>query len=236
MVNAILLHVVSNISGFDFDVSIVPEFRMESTRFEYAATSYGGVVDFLIVKGPPDSISNYGLPLSFRFSALLIPPSSVQNFYLGDLSSRLRTQIWSNISRQTFTKPREMGLGMQYHRLLWQVHHIADNTSKYLRYLRDEIVDDLRSLSTFRGCVTNGEIWVFFIFNAAHSGEGGTVSISDEFRLGEDLSGLPLVLGLLSDWVSFNHYSSFEYPNLISSIQIMNSKEREQQFFKYFSA
>jgi len=28
-------------------------------------------------------------------------------------------------------KPREMGLGMQYLRLLWHVRHIADNTSKY---------------------------------------------------------------------------------------------------------
>ncbi len=67
--------------------------------------------------------------------------------------------------------------------------------SRYL--LRETIVDDLHSLSTFRGCVTNGEIWVFFIFNVADSGKGGTVWISKEFRLGEDLSGLPLVLGLL---------------------------------------
>jgi hypothetical protein len=63
LVNAILLHVVSNISGVEVDVSIVPEFRMESTRFEYAATSYGGVVDFLIVKGPPASISKYEIQL-----------------------------------------------------------------------------------------------------------------------------------------------------------------------------
>ena len=59
MVSAVLLHVVSNISGVETDVSIVPEFRMESTRSEYGATSYGGVVDFLIVKGPPASISKY---------------------------------------------------------------------------------------------------------------------------------------------------------------------------------
>jgi hypothetical protein len=73
------------------------------------------------------------------------------------------------------------------------------------------------------------------IFNAADSGEGGTVSISDEFRLREDLAGLPLVLGLLSDWVSFNcYFTSFKSPNLIS-IQIMNSKERKQQFFTYFN-
>lgn len=56
LVNAILLHIVSNLSRNGVDVSIVPEFRMEPTRFEYAATSYGGIVDFLIVKGPPASI------------------------------------------------------------------------------------------------------------------------------------------------------------------------------------
>ena len=54
------------------------------------------------------------------------------------------------------------------------------------------------SLSTLRSCVTDGESWVFFIFDAADSGEGGTVSISEEFCLGDDdddLSGLSLVLG-----------------------------------------
>jgi len=78
------------------------------------------------------------------------------------------------------------------------------------RLLRENnIVDELRSLSTFRGCVTNGETWVFFIFNAAESGEGGTVSISEEFNLRENFSGLPLVLGLLGDWVSLNLLSEF---------------------------
>ena len=60
LVNAILLHIVSNISDAEVDVGIIPEFRMESTtQFEYAATSYGDVVNFLIVKGPPASISKY---------------------------------------------------------------------------------------------------------------------------------------------------------------------------------
>jgi hypothetical protein len=129
LVNIILLHVVSNISNVEVDVGIVPEFRMDSTRFEYAPTSYGGIIDSLIVKGPPASIS-MKFSSDFHLPPLLIPTSSVQNFYWTDLSSRLRTQIWSNTSRQTFTKPREMGLGMQYLRLLWQLRHIADNTSK----------------------------------------------------------------------------------------------------------
>ena len=69
LVNAILLHVVSNISGTEVDVSIIPEFRMAATRFEYAATSYGGVVDFLIVKGPPASIGQYQMNIAHIFFA-----------------------------------------------------------------------------------------------------------------------------------------------------------------------
>lgn len=68
---------------------------------------------------------------------------------------------------------------------------------------RDPTVDDPRSLSTFRGSVTNGETWLFFSFNVDDSSEGGSVAISKEFRLGDDMSGLPLILGLLSDWVRF---------------------------------
>ena len=67
----------------------------------------------------------------------------------------------------------------------------------------DTTVDVLHSLSTFRGSITNAETWLFFSFNADDSGEGGSVAISKEFRLGDDLSGLPLILGLLSDWVRF---------------------------------
>lgn len=32
------------------------------------------------------------------------------------------------------------------------------------------------------------------------------MSISRDFHIGQDLSGLPLVLGLLSDWVNYNHF------------------------------
>ena len=96
------------------------------------------------------------------------------------------------------------------------------------------------SLSTLRSCVTNGESWVFFIFDAADSGEGGTVSILEEFCLGDDdddLSGLSLVLGLLSDWVRAKAFFNPQFESLPFrlSIQILNSKEKEQRFFTYFN-
>jgi len=52
LVNAILLHIVSNLSGEGVDVNIIPEFRMPATKFEYANMSFGGVVDYLIIKCP----------------------------------------------------------------------------------------------------------------------------------------------------------------------------------------
>jgi hypothetical protein len=45
---------VSNLSDGKVDISIVPEFQMVSTPFEYAVTSYESMVNFLIVKGPSD--------------------------------------------------------------------------------------------------------------------------------------------------------------------------------------
>ena len=64
----------------------------------------------------------------------------------------------------------------------------------------------------------------------ADSGEGGTLSISNEFRLREDLSGLPLVLGLLGDWVSFNRcFSHSKDPSDTSSDHELKRK-REAGF------
>ena len=62
---------VSNLSGNGVDVSIVPEFRLEATRLEYAATSYGGTVDFLIVRGPSSDI---GLDKYISHPVLLLIP------------------------------------------------------------------------------------------------------------------------------------------------------------------
>jgi len=45
--------------------------------------------------------------------------------------------------------------------------------------------------------------------------KGGRVSISDEYKLEDDLRGLPTVLALLSDW-------------------IVHGKDDKQKFFTYF--
>lgn len=44
----------------------------------------------------------------------------------------------------------------------------------------------------------------FLVYNKTHgSRSGGNVSLLPQIRLENDLSGLPLVLGLLCDWVRF---------------------------------
>jgi hypothetical protein len=103
---------------------------------------------------------------------------------------------------------------------------------------REKVIDDLHSLDVQGLCHKRRNLAFIFIFNAAETGEGGSVSTSKEFRLEEDLSGLPIVLGLLSDWVGSGlnrHFTLFKNNNLIF-IQITNSKEREQKFFTYLNS
>jgi len=55
------------------------------------------------------------------------------------------------------------------------------------------------SIPMLRGCITSGEQWIFFMYSAGEN--GGYVSCSEEFNIGPQFDGLPLILGLLHDWV-----------------------------------
>src|SRR5947208_1247512 len=62
-------------------------------------------------------------------------------------------------------------------------------------------------LKIFRGCVTSGQRWVFFIYNAERGGPGGkkVVHWFEPLPLGErhnQTLNLELILGILRDWVS----------------------------------
>lgn len=65
LVNMVLLHVTSNMSDSKTAVGIVPEFRINATKLEQTTTSYGGVIDYLIVNGLPSTISKYRIQLWF---------------------------------------------------------------------------------------------------------------------------------------------------------------------------
>ena len=52
--------------------------------------------------------------------------------------------------------------------------------------------------------MTSGEQWIFFVYSTLVEDESGHVACSDEFSLGRTLEGLPLILGLLTDWVCFS--------------------------------
>jgi len=74
-------------------------------------------------------------------------------------------------------------------------------------------------LKTFRGCVTSGKRWVFFVYNEENTehGQGKTVYWLDAIPLGERHNptfNLELILGILLDWVEHghdNHLRFFEY-------------------------
>jgi hypothetical protein len=62
-------------------------------------------------------------------------------------------------------------------------------------------------IPVLRGCTTSGDQWIFFVYSVNDSG-GGRVACSDEFSLGQQLEGLPLILGLLTDWV--DHATAYD--------------------------
>ncbi|KAG1840439.1 hypothetical protein F4604DRAFT_1690776 [Suillus subluteus] len=68
-------------------------------------------------------------------------------------------------------------------------------------------------LSVMRGCITSGEQWVFFVYNKAGASDQGEVVLAKQIVLGPNLKELPLLLGLLCDWVE-------------------NARDYEQKFFK----
>jgi hypothetical protein len=53
------LHVASNLSNGEDRISIVPYSEMVSAQLEDAATTDEGIVDFLIIKAPPEGHSKY---------------------------------------------------------------------------------------------------------------------------------------------------------------------------------
>ena len=84
-------------------------------QFKYTTTCYGDTVNFQIVRGSPDSISQDKVYCSTGLLILLLP---LQNLYFAIPSSRFRTLKWSNTSRRTFTRPKVRGSKTQYPTLL----------------------------------------------------------------------------------------------------------------------
>ncbi|KIM71160.1 hypothetical protein PILCRDRAFT_830519 [Piloderma croceum F 1598] len=68
--------------------------------------------------------------------------------------------------------------------------------SQYTRYLLLDPTSALGNPEAIDGPTTSN----FFEAKQDNNG-GGRVACSDEFSLGEQLEGLPLILGLLADWV-----------------------------------
>ncbi|KAF8333289.1 hypothetical protein F5887DRAFT_1273779 [Amanita rubescens] len=64
---------------------------------------------------------------------------------------------------------------------------------------------------TFRGCITTGHEWLFFIYNRHKNGRGGTVSRLPSLPLGEDLGNLALILGLLREWIENGHSAACRF-------------------------
>ena len=51
-----------------------------------------------------------------------------------------------------------------------------------------------------RGCITNGQEWLFFVYEKKKIGDELSY-MAEPVKLGENYQNLPLILGVLRDWV-----------------------------------
>jgi len=173
LINAILIHAVSNLSTSALGAAIAPEFRIPETSLESGASAYGGAVDYLMALGEPWAID-------------LLVQSPKLAFTDNDIHKSLSCNIYE-------AKP--------------------DNVLKALpQAVMAAVVQAQRfGFKTFRGCITTGEEWLFFVYNQNTSGSGGVVSWLSQIRLESDLRGLTLVLGLLRDWIQNGQTNQMEF-------------------------
>ncbi|KAF9064600.1 hypothetical protein BDP27DRAFT_1450682 [Rhodocollybia butyracea] len=65
-----------------------------------------------------------------------------------------------------------------------------------------------------RGALTDGNTWIFFTYSQVDSG-GGNYGLTAEITLGEHAERLPLILGLLRDWLDNAHDPNLQYFNAV---------------------
>ncbi|KAK7688142.1 hypothetical protein QCA50_008512 [Cerrena zonata] len=163
LIDALLLHVVSNISTSQATGAIILETHIPATLLEFAQTSYGGVVDYKIVLGETWAQKSIVQLPTFAFMDKEIVNALMCNIYEA--------------------KPEKSCAALP-------------------QAVMAAVVQAERfGFKTFRGLVTTGEEWLFFVYNKYATRPGGTVHWLLPIRLEWDLSGLPLILGLLFDWI-----------------------------------
>ncbi|KAF8813027.1 hypothetical protein BYT27DRAFT_7271948 [Phlegmacium glaucopus] len=191
LINALLIHVASNLETDASGVVIAPEFRVEDMLLGNTENSFREVVGYMLVHGDkamrgqcvswlPDHVSN------FAYVDRIIK-SKAFAFSDPEIYKLLKCNIYE-------AKPEDL---------------FNPTTSLPQAAMAAIIKAQGLQLKTFGGCVTSGKWWVFFVYNAENPehGEGKTVYWLEPIPLGErhhPTVNLELILGILRDWVSLN--------------------------------
>ena len=193
VINTMLLHTALTLDSTEYGVAIVPEFHIDDTRLEPTGYTYGGVVDYMIIYTDRSTrgVSRTGLRSStLKYFPGLIAQSPKLAFLSEAIRKLLSCSIYEAKSDAVMTA-------------LPQAAMAAAVKAKKLGYVRfvlsNIVIHPHHRVDTFRGCVATSREWLFFVYN--RSGVGGTLSFMQPLELEKDFSNLPLILGLLRDWV-----------------------------------
>ncbi|KAJ3512375.1 hypothetical protein NLJ89_g3555 [Agrocybe chaxingu] len=184
LINALLIHVASNLETDSSGVVIAPESRVDDTLLGCTENSF---VDYMLLYGDKAVRDRVIKSQAFAFSN-------------PEIFKLLKCNIYE-------AKPEEL---------------FTPTTSLPRAALAAIIKAQRLQMKTFRGCVTSGKRWLFFVYNAENSGhgQGKTVYWLDAIPLGDGLYNptvnLELILGILRDWVEHGHDDSLRFFEFIN--------------------
>ncbi|KAF8813562.1 hypothetical protein BYT27DRAFT_7239433 [Phlegmacium glaucopus] len=167
LINAIMLHAVTNLDTSATGVAIAPEFHIPYMALDSGGSSYAGAVDYLMALGKP----------SVRDAIVLSPQLAFTN-------SKIHQSLTCSIYEAKLEKVLPA---------LPQVVMEAVIHSQCFKYFK---LSSLRSVLMHELGLQPSEV----ASQLNEDGPGGSTSYLPPIHLEHDLSGLPLILGLLYNW------------------------------------
>jgi hypothetical protein len=175
VVNALLIHVASNLETHSSGVVIAPKCRVEDKPLGSTKHSFNALADYMLFYGDKimrgQCVSPLSDPVSNYTYADRIEKSKAFAFSDPEIYKLVKCIIYKAKSKD-FSAPQRLFLKRR-----WPLSSRRRACSTFLFNMSTILRTCPFRLKTFRGCVTSGKHWIFFVYNAENPehGQGKTV-------------------------------------------------------------
>ncbi|KAJ3511821.1 hypothetical protein NLJ89_g3876 [Agrocybe chaxingu] len=203
LISAVMLHAITNLDTSATSVAIAPEFRIPYAALDSGGSSYAGPVDYLMALGTP----------SVRDAIVLSPQLAFTDAKIHRL---LTCSIYEAKPEKVLPTLPQVVMEAVIQSQRFEYFELSSLRSVLILEL------GLQPSEVASQLVKNGS---FLFYNKNQDGPGGSASYLPPIRLEHDLSGLPLILGLLYDWIENGQQKTLKF----STITVLAIDRDEQE-------